>query len=329
MRSMRCAITMPAMLAVALAAAPAAAQQVKHDYWPGMEAAVPHVTGDKLLTNTFEDWKDENAIRRAKAAGKQSRDVNFKDFRWMEKSVDGMIVMEEGRDFFHQPNAEGKSCASCHGQDGEKLRGALANYPKYSKDLKRVIGFETQIARCADRNLGRKEWNEDSRANNMMSFWLGSLSDGYPINVDMTDPRVKAAYERGKKLFFRRAGHFHFACASCHTPPTTERYLRGQRPSGFYGDASEYPIWHFPADTMQPPARPTQNEDRGYIFTLQHQIRSCMKLSRMYYAVNEGDPTLTDIETFLRASSNGYRISIPTKQYNLDAEYLLELEQKK
>lgn len=296
----------------------AAEQKTKHDYWPGMEKAIPHVSGDRQLTNTYDDWKDPDAIRRAKAAGKQSRDVNFKDFRWLEKSLDAELVAEEGRDFYHKPNDQGQSCASCHGENGAKLKGALASFPKYNKDAKRVIVFETQIAQCAEKRLKRTDWHEDTRANNMISMWLSTLSDGHTINVNMKDQRIKAAYERGKELFFRRAGHFHFACASCHTPPSTERYLRGQRTSGFYGDAAEYPIYHFPNDTM--------NEDRGFIFTLQHQIRSCQKLSRMYYGAREGSPSLTDIEVFLRASSNGYKISSPVKEYNIDAEYLLEME---
>lgn len=290
-------------------------EPVKHDYWPNMDKAVPHVSGDRALTGTYDDWKDADAIRRAKAAGKQSREVNFKDFRWLEKSVDGEIVAEEGRALFHEKNPEGKSCASCHGENASKLKGSLATFPKYSKSAKRVIVYETQIAQCAEKHLKRPEWNEMTRANTMLSFWLGMQSDGYPINVDMKDPRVKTSYERGKELFFRRTGHFHFACASCHTPPTTERYLRGQRPSGFYGDAAEYPIYHFPNDPL--------GEDRGFVYTLQHQIRSCQKLSRMYYGAPEGSPSLTDIETFLRASSNGYPISIPTKQYNMDVDYLL------
>lgn len=302
----------------ALAALPAfsADPPVKHDYWPGRENAIPHVSGDRNLTNTYDDWKDAESIKRAKAAGKQSREVNFKDFRWLEKSLDGELVAEEGKELFHRKADNGKSCASCHGEGGEKLKGALAKFPKFSKAANRVIVFETQIDLCARNNLKRKDWHEDTRANNMISFWLSILSDGHTIDVNMKDARVKASYERGKELFFRRTGHFHFACASCHTPPTTQLYLRGQRSSGFYGDASEYPIYHFPNDTM--------NEDRGYIFTLQHQIRSCQKLSRMFYGVKEGSPSLTDIETFLRASSNGYKISSPVKEYNIDADYLTQ-----
>jgi sulfur-oxidizing protein SoxA len=289
---------------------------VKHDYWPGMENAVPHVSGDRKLTNTYDDWKDAASIQRAKAAGKMSRDVNFKDFRWLEKSLDAELVAQEGRDNFHEKNSDGKSCAGCHGEEGAKLKGVLAGFPKYSKSAGRVVVLETQIALCAQKHMKRTDWHEDTRANNMISMWLAILSDGQEINVNMKDPHIKASYERGKELFFRRTGHFHFACAACHTPPTTSLYLRGQRTSGYYGDASEYPIYHFPNDTM--------NEDRGYIFTLQHQIRSCQKLSRMYYGAKEGSPSLTDIETFLRASSNGYKISAPVKEYNIDADYLLE-----
>jgi sulfur-oxidizing protein SoxA len=41
----------------------------------------------------------------------------------------------------------------------------------------------------------------------------------------------------------------------------------------------------------------------------------------MYPGV-EGSPAMTDIEVFLKASANGYRMSIPGAEYNMDTGYL-------
>ena len=291
-----------------------AQQAVTHDYWPGREAAKPHVSGDEKLTDTYRFWKDEEAVRRSKAAGLPSRDVNFKDFRWLEKSFDAMLVVDMGKELFHKKNARGESCASCHGDNGSKLVGAYAKLPKYNERLKRVVVGPTQIASCAKERLGL-DWPENTKNNSVMDMYVASLSDGKTVDIDVTTPGpMREAYEKGRDLFFKRTGHFHFACASCHTPPTTQLYLRGQRPSGYYGDAAHYPIYHFPF------ALP--GDDLEHVFTLQHQIKSCQTLSRMLQG-REGSPSMTAIEVFLKASSNGYKMSIPTQQYNMDTGYLV------
>lgn len=290
-----------------------AEEPLKFDYWPGREMAIPHVSGDQKFSDTYQYWKDEKAIEKAKKAGKKSHEMNFKDFRWAVKSFDAEGALDIGKGYFNQKNASGKSCASCHGDDGKKLKGMYANYPAYNKRLKQVVTVATQIKTCASERLG-VDWPETGRANMLTDFYLALLSDGKVINIDATKKGpIKDAYERGRDLFFKRAGHFNFACASCHTPPTAGSYLRGQRPTTFFGDAASYPIYHFPY------ALP--GDDFEWVFTLQHQIKSCQMLSRMYPG-KEGSPAMTDIEVFLKASSNGYKMSIPGAEYNMDTSYL-------
>lgn len=303
---------------IGLAGLDAAAQEVRREHLPGREKVIPHVSGDKVFSNTYENWKDEDAVRASLKKGLPSRDINFKDFRWLKKSFDGELALEEGRQLFHQKDAQGRSCAGCHGENGAKLKGIQANYPKVNTRLGRVVVIPSQIRACAEERLDRKDLVEATRANAMLAFYVGSLSDGSIINIDVTTPGLlKDSYERGKELFFRRTGQFNFACAHCHTPPTSTNYIRGQRPSTFFGDAASYPIWHFP---FQLPG-----QDRGYVFTLQHQIRSCQTLSRMHPGT-EGTQSHIDIEVFLTAVSNGYKISIPGQQYNTETGYLLERE---
>lgn len=297
-----------------LAAGSAVADTVKREYAPGMEKAKPHVTGDMEFSKTYPDWKDAEAIKAAKLKGRMSHEMNFKDFRWVEKSFDGELALEEGKELFNKAAENGKSCASCHGESGSKLKGAHVTFPKFSKAANRVIVVPTRIKMCAEEHLARKDLHEETRANTMLAYYVGYLSDGQTINLDVTTPGpLKESYERGKELYFRRVGNFHFACANCHTPPTAGNYLRGQRPTTFFGDASQYPIYHFPYALA--------GEDRGFVFTMQHQIKSCQMLSRMHQG-KEGSPSMTDIETFLMASSNGYKVSIPVSEYNMNTDYL-------
>lgn len=287
--------------------------QVQHDYWPGREKAIPHVSGDEQWSGTYKNWKDSAAVRKSMAAGMMSRDINFKDFRWLEKSFDGEMKVEMGREVFHRKSANGRSCATCHGENGEKLKGWYARQPKFSTKAKRVIVAPTQIGMCAKEHLG-EEWPENTRNNSLLDLYVAYLSDGREVDIDVKSGPMKDAYEKGRDLFFKRTGHFHFACASCHTGVTTQSYLRGQRPSTFFGDAAHYPIYHFPFRLP--------GDDVEDIFTLQHQIKSCQMLSRMLTGI-EGSPSMTAIEVFLKASANGFNMSIPTQEYNMSTGYLL------
>ncbi len=302
---------------LSFAAGSSLAQDVRREHVPGQEKVIPHVSGDRHFSNTYDsNWKDEETVRAAIKKGLPSRDINFKDFRWLQKSLDGDMAMDEGRELFAKKDAKGRSCAGCHGEGGEKLKGIQAGYPKVHVRTGKVTVIPTQIRICAEERLERSDLHEETRANAMLAFFIGSLSDGKAINIDVTTPGpLKDSYERGKELFFRRTGMFHFACAHCHTGQTTVNYIRGQRPSTFFGDATQYPIWHYP---FQLPG-----QDRGGVFTLQHQIKSCQTLSRMYPG-KEGSQSFIDIETFLTAVSNGYKISIPTMQYNMQMDYLKE-----
>ncbi|MDD3447786.1 MAG: sulfur oxidation c-type cytochrome SoxA [Gammaproteobacteria bacterium] len=295
------------------------AAEVRHDFWPGRDKVIPHVSGDEQFSNTYRYWKDEMSLDAAVTAGLMSHEMNYKDFRWREKSLEGEMLLGEGQELFNTANEQGQSCASCHGADGKELEGTYARMPKYNERLKRVVVGPTQIRICAEERLGRKDWGEDTRPNTLLAFYLASLSDGEIIDVDVNAPGpVKDSYERGRDLFFKRVGHFHFACASCHTPPSSGNYLRGQRPTTFFGDAAQYPIYHFPYQLA--------GDNLSYIFTMQHQIRSCQQLSRMYQG-REGSAPMTDIETFLRASANGYPISVPVSEYNMNTDYLERSQQ--
>lgn len=277
--------------------------------WPGRDKVVPHVSGDRNFSNTYQYWKDEEAIAAAKADGRSTPEMNYRDFRGREKSFEAEMISDQGREIFHRRSSNGNSCASCHGDDAAELEGTYVKFPKFNERLDRVVGVPTQIGVCASERQG-EDWVEDTKENSLLALYLASKSHGEPVAVDTDHPKVEESFERGADLFFRRTGHFGFACASCHTPPTAGENLRGQRPTTFYGDASAYPIYHFPYQL--------EGDDLEYIFTLQHQIRACQSLSRMKQG-EEGSPAMTDIETFLRSSSNGYPFSAPVDYYELGA----------
>ena len=61
----------------------------------------------------------------------------------------GLLSVERGEELFSQEQGQnGKSCASCHGEDGETLNiKAIARYPVYNDDSKEIITLQKRISR--------------------------------------------------------------------------------------------------------------------------------------------------------------------------------------
>lgn len=271
-------------------------------YHPGKEKAISGVEND--ITGTYKNWKDRKAIEKSIANGMESQYINYKDVRWLKRDeFNGELLREEARELYARTGKTGKSCASCHGSNGEELRGVAAKYPTFDKEYDRVIPLTTRIRNCSEKYVGA-EMPEDSGDNTLMTWYVTDKSDGVPIDIEVDTPGpVQDAFYRGRDLFFKRVGQFNFACASCHTPPTVLKQLRGMRPSTPYGDAVSYPIWEFPA-----------HPERHYLLTMQLQIKACQAAARMKTS-HEGSLEYTDMEVFIKSLSNGYEINSLSSYY--------------
>ena len=79
---------------------------------------------------------------------KQStRDMQDDDFE-----NPGMLTIERGRQLFNQtPQGQGKSCAACHGAEGEDLDVThLARYPVHNGNG--LVSLQKQISSCRENN---------------------------------------------------------------------------------------------------------------------------------------------------------------------------------
>lgn len=278
-------------------------ENVVGKYYPGREKALPGVENDRFMTNTYRNWKSREAIEKSMAAGLPDEQMNYKHIRWLQRDeFNGDLLFEEAKVLYSRPGSKGKSCASCHGENGEKLKGVAAHYPKYDNKLGRMVSLITRVKLCGEKYVGT-DLSEDTGDNNLLVAYVTSFSHGTPIQVDVSSGPGKEAFERGRDFFFKRVGQFHFACASCHTPPSALKKLRGMRPSTPYGDAASYPIFEFPA-----------YPERHYLVTMQHQIKACAAAARMK-TQKEGSPEYTDMEVFLRSLANGYEINTLSTYY--------------
>ncbi|HID65669.1 MAG TPA: sulfur oxidation c-type cytochrome SoxA, partial [Aquificaceae bacterium] len=65
------------------------------------------------------------------------------------------VIVEEGRDYYHNlKGTTGKTCASCHGQDGANLVGAYAKMPRYYTDIGKVADVDLRVKACLEKYVG-------------------------------------------------------------------------------------------------------------------------------------------------------------------------------
>ncbi len=279
-----------------LLVASAAAQAGPYREYDPMEQYQPKASGDLTLSNTYPYWKDHDHLD-FRMAG--NPDENWKlNWAFMDPPFNpsvhgGHFALDRGESLFKTLNRKGRF-AACLGARKGRLKGLRSHYPRYRADLKHVAGVEEVIEYCAKRE-GRVIEN-GSYDNSAISLYLASLGNGMPTAIDVSRGAMKAAYERGRKLFHLKAGAFNLSCASCHTH-NVGKHLRGDTITTPYGDAGHYPVYR----------------TQYMLQSLQLRIMECNIDSRTQPLL-PGSRAYTDLEVFLTALSNGYPIAVPSER---------------
>jgi len=204
----------------------------------------------------------------------------------------GMFVVDEGRALFHSRAYNGKSCASCHGEDGSGLsKSALARYPVF--DAKRMVPLTLlqRINDCRDKRQDEFPLPYDDAELVKLETYVRFLARGEKVNVDISGG-MRPYYEAGRQLYNSRIGQLELACTHCHDRYVDQR-LRDQVLNQGHSNA-------FPAHRML----------SGDISSLHEKFRDCYATLRaLPYA--PGSEEFINLEVYLNARGNGLRIETP------------------
>jgi sulfur-oxidizing protein SoxA len=128
----------------------------------------------------------------------------------------GMIWVEQGSEIWNTVEGEaGKSCASCHGDAEDSMKGVGASYPKYRDELGKLQSLEQRINECRVKNMKAKEWKWESGPLLSMTSFVRHQSRGVPVAVAIDGPAAPF-FEKGKELYNTRMGQLDMACKHCH-----------------------------------------------------------------------------------------------------------------
>jgi sulfur-oxidizing protein SoxA len=208
----------------------------------------------------------------------------------------GMAAVDEGRKSFHEPGVNGKSCASCHGENGSRLDPKrIARYPVYNAEEERPFTLQEQINFCWMEHLDNVPFVYDCVDLVEIEAYVRHLARGEPVNVDVSGP-LKPFYEAGKKLYHTRFGQMNMACHVCHDRHAGQR-LRGQTLS--QGQSNGFPEYRLGS---------------GKMTSLHGRFEECFRSFRAE-PFDRGSPEYINLELYLHARSNGLPIETPAVRY--------------
>lgn len=126
------------------------------------------------------------------------------------------IFVEQARAAWETVEGEaGKSCASCHGDVEESMKGVRAGMPKWDEAAGEVLSIENFINRCRTERMQAEAWKWDKPDMNAMAALIGLQSRGMPVDVDVSGP-AEEWFKRGEEMYYTRFGQLELSCANCH-----------------------------------------------------------------------------------------------------------------
>ncbi|HMR30527.1 MAG TPA: sulfur oxidation c-type cytochrome SoxA [Geminicoccaceae bacterium] len=203
----------------------------------------------------------------------------------------GMLWVLDGERLWHEPAADGTSCAGCHGSAGTAMRGVAARYPAYDEVSGRPVDLAGRIELCRQRHQAAPAFGRESDELLGLAAYVAHQSRGLPV-APAADPRLDPFRRNGERLFEQRLGQLDLSCADCH-----DRHW-GQKLGGAtipQGHPNGYPLYRLEWQALG---------------SLQRRLRGCMAGVRAE-PFAPGAPELVDLELYLMTRAAGLPIESP------------------
>ncbi len=208
----------------------------------------------------------------------------------------GMEAVAKGAAMFTAIGKSGKSCSTCHGEDGKQLDAKhLARYPVLDARTKRPITLQQRVINEWAEQNGNAPLKYESDEALALEAYVRGLARGQTVNVQ-TDGAMAPFYEAGKKLYETRAGQLNMACSSCHDDFAGQK-LRAQVLS--QGQTNGFPLYRLAT---------------GKLTGSQTRFNQCYDAFRANpYPFGSEEYTL--LELYANARGNGLKIETPAVRF--------------
>ena len=205
----------------------------------------------------------------------------------------GMLAVERGAEIWNAVDGTaGKSCASCHNDAAETMKGIGANYPKWDEASKKPINIELQIDKCRTENMGAEAYKFDAPDQVALATYIKHQSLGVPVKLDLAAGDMQSWWDKGKETYYTRTGQLNFACASCHEASMV-KYIRADHLS--QGQANGFPTYRF---------------NTGGMVSLHNRFRGCIRDTRAEFPKAFSDELMA-LEVYVTWRGTGLSVETP------------------
>lgn len=247
-----------------------------------IQAFIPLVLGFFIFTNPALADSRQSAYQLLSPANQaMQNDMNLNPALFT--ILDGEVLWVE------KSSSNGKSCASCHGDVRQSMRGVYAKYPQVINGI--LFNLEGQINSCRTRHQQLPAFPYESKPLLSLATLVAFQSRGLPIRAT-SNPNANSDYEAGKTFYFRRIGQLNLSCAQCHDDR-----------AGLKLGGSTIPQAH-------PTGYPIYRMEWQGMGSLQRRLRSCMTGVRAE-PFPYGSKELVQIELYLMRRANGMLVETP------------------
>ncbi len=204
----------------------------------------------------------------------------------------GMLWVDRGAELWSRAaGTSGKSCADCHGDARQSMKGVAARYPAIDSASRELLNLEGRINRCRVEHQGAVALAYESEELLGLTTFIAHQSHGRVWSGSI-DGAARAHFDAGREFYYRRHGQLNLACASCHEQNWGKR-LGPEIVS--QGHSNGFPAYRMEWQTLG---------------SLHRRLRACLFAIRADLP-DYGSPTLVDLELFLAWRAQGLPIETP------------------
>jgi sulfur-oxidizing protein SoxA len=204
----------------------------------------------------------------------------------------GMLWVLQGETLWAERiGAAGRSCADCHGDARNSMKGVAARYPAFDPTLARPLDLEQRINRCRTEHQISEPLAWESEDLLSLSAFVARQSRGLPITV-ATSPESRPSLDLGKELFRQREGQLNLSCSQCHDDNWGKRLAGNVIPQAH---PTGYPIYRLEWQSLG---------------SLQRRLRGCMTGVRAQ-PFEYGAPQAVALELYLMERARGMPMDAP------------------
>src|SRR6056297_1716667 len=205
----------------------------------------------------------------------------------------GMIFVDQAMDTWNTAEgSEDKSCADCHNDPAESMKGVAATYPKWNEEAGELRTVQMQVNDCRESRMGAEAWKYDAGEAINMEAMIASHSRGMPVDVAIDGP-VAEQWEKGKDIYYTRYGQLELACASCHEE-NYGNYIRADHLS--QGQINGFPTYRL---------------KNARLNGVHSRFRGCIRDTRAE-TFPTGSPEFVALELYVKSRGNGPSVEGPS-----------------